>query len=76
VLEELAKYDKGELVAAKSLQKEEQDLRQQQLFEKDRERQAEAELRVEKAKREIEEAKRQLASMCLDREAHYGCAAG
>ena len=60
VLEELAKYDKGELEATKCLEKEEQDLRQKELFEKDRRRQAEDELRVEKAKRAIEEAKRQL----------------
>jgi hypothetical protein len=60
VLEELAKYDKGELEVAKRLAKEERDLRQKELFEEDRRRQVETELRMEKAKREIEEAKRQL----------------
>jgi hypothetical protein len=60
VLEELVKYDKGELDTAMRLEKEERSLKQVPLFEEDRQRQTEAKYRLEQAKREIEDAKRQL----------------
>ena len=60
VLEELVKYDKGELDMGMRLEKEERSLRQVPLFEEDRQRHTEAKRRIEQAKREIEDAKRQL----------------
>jgi hypothetical protein len=60
VLEELVKYDKGELDSAVRLEKEERSLKQVPLFEEDRQHQTEAKRRLEQAKREIEDAKRQL----------------
>ncbi len=60
VLEELAKSDRGELEDATRLDREEQKLKQELLFEEDKPRRAEVKQRLEEAKREVEEAKRQL----------------
>jgi superfamily II DNA or RNA helicase len=60
VLEELEKGDRGELEDVKLLDREEQKLKQELLFEEDKPRQAEVRQRLEEAKREVEEAKRQI----------------
>ena len=60
VVEELEKSDRGELEAARQLEKEAQDLKQRPLFKEDKPQYEEAKRRREEAKRELEEAKQQL----------------